>query len=66
MNKISTEKLTGTAAEAPIVKKARKVTANKGLLSKILMFIVPALLIIAGGYYWFTSGGSVTGNTIRR
>ena len=60
MNKISTEKLTGTAAEAPIVKKARKVTANKGLLSKILMFIVPALLIIAGGYYWFTSGGSVT------
>jgi membrane fusion protein (multidrug efflux system) len=60
MNKISTEKLTGTAAEAPIVKKARKVAGNKGLLGKILMFIVPALLIIAGGYYWFTSGGSVT------
>jgi membrane fusion protein (multidrug efflux system) len=60
MNKISTEKLTGTAAEAPIVKKARKVAGNKGVLGKILMFIVPALLIIAGGYYWFTSGGSVT------
>ncbi|MEP7131408.1 MAG: HlyD family secretion protein [Sphingomicrobium sp.] len=60
MNKISTEKLTGTAAEAPIVKKTRKVAGSKGLLTKIVMFIVPALLIIAGGYYWLTSGGSVT------
>jgi membrane fusion protein, multidrug efflux system len=60
MNKISTEKLTGTAAEAPIVKKARRVAGNKGLLRTVLMLIVPALLVIAGGYYWLTSGGSVS------
>jgi membrane fusion protein (multidrug efflux system) len=59
MNKISTEKLTGTVTEAPIVKKARRI-AGKGLLRTILMFIVPALLVIGGGYYWLTSGGSVS------
>jgi len=55
MNKISTEKLTGTA-----VKKVRRVAGNKGMLRTVLMFIVPALLVIAGGYYWLTSGGSVS------
>ena len=60
MNKISTEKLTGAAAEAPIVKKARRVAGNKGLLRTILMLIVPAILVIGGGYYWLTSGGSVS------
>jgi membrane fusion protein (multidrug efflux system) len=60
MNKISTEKLTGTAAKAPILKKVRRVAGNKGLLGKVLMFIVPALLVIGGGYYWLTSGGSVS------
>ncbi|MFL6724893.1 MAG: HlyD family secretion protein, partial [Sphingomicrobium sp.] len=60
MNKISTEKLTGTAAKAPILKKARRVAGNKGLLRTILMFIVPALLVVGGGYYWLTSGGSVS------
>ena len=60
MNKISTEKLTGTAAEAPILKKARRVAGNKGMLRTILMLIVPAILVIGGGYYWLTSGGSVS------
>ncbi|MEO8453713.1 MAG: HlyD family secretion protein [Sphingomicrobium sp.] len=55
MNKISTEKLTGTA-----IKKARRVAGNAGLLRTILMFIVPALLVIGGGYYWLTSGGKVS------
>jgi membrane fusion protein (multidrug efflux system) len=60
MNKISTEKLTGTAAESPIVKKARRVAGNKGMLRTILMLIVPAILVIGGGYYWLTGGGSVS------
>ena len=60
MNKISTEKLTGIAAQAPILKKARRVAANKGMLRTVLMLIVPALLVIGGGYYWLTSGGSVS------
>ncbi len=55
MNKISTEKLTGTA-----VKKVRRVAGNKGMLRTILMLIVPAILVIGGGYYWLTSGGSVS------
>jgi membrane fusion protein (multidrug efflux system) len=59
MNKISTEKLTGTAAEAPIVK-ARRIAGKKGLLRTILMLIVPAILVIGGGYYWLASGGSVS------
>src|SRR5437763_7125461 len=60
MNKISTEKLTGTAAKAPILKKARRVAGKKGLLRTILMLVVPALLVIGGGYYWLTSGGKVS------
>ena len=60
MNKISTEKLTGTLADAPIVRKARRITGDKGLLRTFLMLVVPALLVIAGGYYWLISGGSVS------
>ena len=52
--------MTGAAAEAPIVKRARRVAGNKGLLRTILMLIVPAILVIGGGYYWLTSGGSVS------
>jgi membrane fusion protein (multidrug efflux system) len=56
MNKMATEPMTGTeAAEAPEVKKAPKRS-----LRTILMLIVPAILIILGGYYWLTSGGSVS------
>ena len=55
MNKMQTEPLAGTA-----VRKVRKITANKGLLRTFLMLLVPALLVLGGGYYWLTSGGSVS------
>jgi membrane fusion protein (multidrug efflux system) len=55
MNKMQTEPLAGTA-----VRKVRKITANKGLMRTFLMLIVPALLVLGGGYYWLTSGGSVS------
>jgi membrane fusion protein (multidrug efflux system) len=55
MNKMSTETLTAAAAT-----KVRKVTASKGFTRNFLMLIVPALLVIGGGYYWLTSGKSVS------
>lgn len=59
MNRMATEPMTGTAAEdAPKAK--RKLPAAKGTLKNVLMWVVPALLIIGGGYYWLTSGGSVS------
>ena len=57
MNRMTTEKLTGTEADAP------EQVAKPGLkrfLRPVLMFLVPALLILGGGYYWLTSGGSVS------
>ena len=55
-NKMATEPMTGTeAAETPQVKKAPKRS-----LRTIVMLIVPAILLAIGGYYWFTSGGSVS------
>jgi membrane fusion protein (multidrug efflux system) len=59
MNKMSSEKLTGEATEAPVTK-AKPKREKKRSLRTILMLIVPALLIVAGGYYWLTSGGSVS------
>jgi len=58
MNRMPTETMAGEAAEAPKSRKARAL--NKGSLRTFLMLIVPALLIIAGGYYWLASGGSVS------
>jgi membrane fusion protein (multidrug efflux system) len=53
--------MTGTVAdEAPKVKRSRKKLADKGMLRTVLMLIVPAILVIAGAYYWLTSGGSVS------
>jgi membrane fusion protein, multidrug efflux system len=61
MNKMATEPMAGTAAaEAPKVKRKRKLPAGKGTLKTVLMWIVPAILLIGGGYYWLTSGGSVS------
>src|SRR5205085_3467475 len=37
-----------------------KLAGDKSIMRPFLMFIVPALLLIAGGYYWMTSGGSVS------
>ncbi|HEY6048739.1 MAG TPA: biotin/lipoyl-binding protein, partial [Sphingomicrobium sp.] len=58
MNRMPSEQM--TAAAATKVRRSRKVAVNKGLTRTILMFIVPALLILGGGYYWLTSGGSVS------
>lgn len=61
MNKMATEPMTGAAAhEAPRVRRKAKAPSGKGALRMILMLIVPALLIVAGGYYWMVSGKSVS------
>jgi membrane fusion protein (multidrug efflux system) len=61
MNKMATEPMTGEeAAEAPKVKKRLKIAADKGSLKTFLMLIVPAILLLGGGYYWLTSGASVS------
>jgi len=59
MNKMTTEKLTGATAEAPELEQA-PARSLKRFLRPLLMFIVPALLLIGGGYYWLASGGSVS------
>ena len=52
MNKMATEPMTGAEAadEAPRVRKRLKLPANKGLLRTVLMLIVPAVLLLGGGY----------------
>jgi membrane fusion protein, multidrug efflux system len=61
MNKMATQPMTAAeAGEAPKVKRPRKKAAGKGSLRTILMLVVPALLLIVGGYYWLTSGASVS------
>ena len=61
MNKMATEPMAGAeTVEAPKLGQRLKLPAGKGLLKTILMWIVPALLIVAGGYYWLTSGASVS------
>jgi membrane fusion protein (multidrug efflux system) len=59
MNRMTTEKLTGDAAEAPELERAPK-PGLKRFLRPLVMFLVPALLVIGGGFYWLTSGGSVS------
>src|SRR5690242_17298411 len=58
MNKMATEPMTAEAA-AETGKRTIKLPSGKGALRTVLMFIVPALLIVGGTYYWLTSGGSV-------
>lgn len=61
MNKMATEPMTGEAtAEAPKVKRKRRLPKGMGSTRAILMLVVPALLLILGGYWWLTSGGSVS------
>jgi membrane fusion protein (multidrug efflux system) len=60
MNKMSTEPMTAPKADTTEVVEAPAPKRNlKRLLRPVLLFIVPALLILTGGYYWLTSGGSV-------
>jgi len=56
---MSTEKLTGTTADAPEGTPA-PARSLKRFLRPLLLFIVPALLLLGGGYYWLTSGSSVS------
>jgi membrane fusion protein (multidrug efflux system) len=61
MNKMQTEPMTvAEAAEAPQEKRLRKGNGQRNWTKTVLMLIVPALLLITGGYYWLTSGGSVS------
>jgi len=61
MNKMTTEKLTGTkTAEAPELEQPRAAPGLKRYLRPLLMFVVPALLVLGLGYYWLASGGSVS------
>lgn len=58
MNKMATEPMTGAeAAETDTVVVKRK---GRVSLKTIVMLIVPALLLLAGGYYWMTGGKSVS------
>jgi membrane fusion protein (multidrug efflux system) len=60
MNKMQTEPMAAVeSAEAPKGKRARK-AESRNRFRTILMLIVPALLVLGGGYYWLTSGGSVS------
>ena len=60
MNKMQTEQLTGQpAADSQRVKLLQK-AAGRGWARPLLLFIVPALLLLAGGYYWLTSGSTVS------
>jgi membrane fusion protein (multidrug efflux system) len=56
---MATEPMTGTTAASKARKKIR-IPAGKGALRTILMLVVPALLLVGGGYYWLTSGKSVS------
>ena len=64
MNRMPTETMTGTeAAEAPEASKVRRrlrIRAPRNLLRPLLLVVVPALLLIGGGYLWLTSGASVS------
>ena len=61
MNKMATEPMSGAeTAEAPKVKRRRRLPKGTGSARAILMLIVPAILLIFGGYYWLTSGSSVS------
>jgi len=59
MNKETAVRKGTEAAPAPELERVGK-TAGRNWTRTIVMLIVPALLILAGGYYWFTSGGKVS------
>jgi len=61
MNKMATEPMTGEATvDAPKIKRKRRLPKGMGSARAVLMLIVPALLLILGGYYWLSSGSSVS------
>jgi membrane fusion protein (multidrug efflux system) len=61
MNKMQTEPIApAEAAEAPRAGRFRKADGARNWTRTILMLIVPALLVLGGGYMWLPSGGSVS------
>ena len=62
MNKMATEPMApaDVVEEAPKKRRRIKVPESKGSLKTIVMLIVPAILLAIGGYWWLTSGGSVS------
>ena len=61
MNKMATEPMTGNVAEeAPKARRRIKIPKGKSALRPLLMLLVPALLLLAGGYYWIASAGKVS------
>ena len=60
MNKMSTEKMTGTEAEGPTVESTTTVVREKRSLRTILMLIVPAVILLAGVAYWLAGAGKVS------
>jgi membrane fusion protein, multidrug efflux system len=61
MNKMATEPMTGEAtADAPVVKRKRRLPKGMGSTRAILMLVVPAILLLLGGYWWLTGGTSVS------
>jgi membrane fusion protein (multidrug efflux system) len=58
---MATEPMTGAeTAEAPKLKRKRRLPKGMGSARAVLMLIVPAILLVLGGYYWLTSGASVS------
>lgn len=61
MNKMATQPMApAETEEAPKRKRRIKLDGDRNWTRTILMLIVPALLVLGGGYYWLTSGGSVS------
>ncbi|MBV9527377.1 HlyD family secretion protein [Sphingomonas sp.] len=65
MNKVTTEKMTGTevettgpATETTVIE--TEAPAKRRWLRTVLLLVVPALLIVGGVYYYLSSGGSVS------
>jgi membrane fusion protein (multidrug efflux system) len=61
MNKMQTDPIApAEEAEAPKGRRKRKAKGERNLWRTVVMLIVPAILNVGGGYYWLTSGGSVS------
>jgi membrane fusion protein (multidrug efflux system) len=61
MNKMQTEPIApADVAEAPKQRRLRNADGGRNWTRTVLLLIVPALLIIGGGYMWLTSGSSVS------
>ncbi|HUP66818.1 MAG TPA: biotin/lipoyl-binding protein, partial [Sphingomicrobium sp.] len=56
MNRMATEPMTGEATTAEAVNVKRRGVSMR----TVVMLIVPAILLVIGGYWWLTSGASVS------